>query len=38
MHHEIPKENYVKIFFMALGLVIILPFVFAYRTIKFLRE
>ena len=32
------KENYFWIFIMIMGLVLILPFVFAVRAVKFLRE
>lgn len=32
------RENYFQVFGMILGLIVILPFVFIYRTIEFLRE
>jgi len=38
MHHLPPKENLFEECFMILGLVIILPFIFAYKALKFLGE
>jgi hypothetical protein len=32
------RENYFQVFGMILGLIVILPFVFIYRAIEFLRE